>query len=193
MSTTPKLAHVVFQTGQLAEMRDWYCSVLDAHVVFENPGICFITYDEEHHRIALTQPPMEMVRKTPVTACAHHTAFTFDRIDDLLERYVELRDKGITPAVCIAHGVTTSLYYQDPDGNFVEMQIDNFAEPADATEYMHGPEYTEDAIGPAFDPEQLLTDHRGGAPIEEVTSRAWAIRAGLPNPLPILAGAGAPV
>ncbi|WP_372348618.1 hypothetical protein [Streptomyces sp. KL116D] len=25
-----------------------------------------------------------------------------------------LRDKGVTPAVCIAHGVTTSMYYRDP-------------------------------------------------------------------------------
>ncbi|WP_372348784.1 hypothetical protein [Streptomyces sp. KL116D] len=33
------------------------------------------------------------------------------------------------------------------------MQIDNFADPDDATGYMRGPEYSEDAVGPAFDPE----------------------------------------
>ena len=32
----------------------------------------------------------------------------------------------------IQHGVTTSLYYEDPDGNFAEMQIDNFATPGEA-------------------------------------------------------------
>jgi catechol 2,3-dioxygenase-like lactoylglutathione lyase family enzyme len=36
MSSTPKFAHVVFQTGQLPQMRDWYCRVLDAHVVDED-------------------------------------------------------------------------------------------------------------------------------------------------------------
>ena len=35
MSSTPKFAHVVFQTGQLPQMHDWYCRLLDAHVVDE--------------------------------------------------------------------------------------------------------------------------------------------------------------
>jgi hypothetical protein len=36
MSSTPKFAHVVFQTGRLPQMRDGYCKVLDAHVVDED-------------------------------------------------------------------------------------------------------------------------------------------------------------
>ena len=98
----------------------------------------------------------------PTAACVHHVAYTFENIDDLLDRYVLLRDQEITPAVCIAHGVTTSMYYQDPDANFVEMQIDNFATPADATNYMRGPEYAGDSVGPAFDPEAMLAARRGG-------------------------------
>ena len=58
-----------------------------------------------------------MERKSPTTACMHHVAYTFDDLDGLLDRYVLLRDQGITPAVSIAHGVTTSMYYRDPDGN----------------------------------------------------------------------------
>jgi hypothetical protein len=61
-------------------------------------------------------------------------AYTFENVGALLDRYVLLRDQEIAPAVCIAHGVTTSIYYQDPDANFVEMQIDNFSTPADATQ-----------------------------------------------------------
>lgn len=185
---TPKFAHVVFQTGQPAAMRDWYCTVLDGHVVYEDGALTFITFDEEHHRIALLNPPGELERKSPSTACMHHVAYTFADLDDLLDRYVLLRDQGITPAVCIAHGVTTSLYYQDPDGNFVEMQIDNFAEPDDATGYMNGPEYAADSVGPAFDPEALLTARRNGASVEELTNRAWSLRAGLPAPIGVLLG-----
>src|SRR5882724_10750571 len=47
-----KLAHVVFQTNRLKEMSDWYCSVLSGHIVYQNPHLCFVTYDEEHHRVA---------------------------------------------------------------------------------------------------------------------------------------------
>ena len=32
----PKFAHVVFQTGQPEQMRDWYCAVLDGHVVYQD-------------------------------------------------------------------------------------------------------------------------------------------------------------
>jgi hypothetical protein len=99
-----------------------------------------------------------------------------------------LRDNGITPAVCIAHGVTTSMYYQDPDRNFVELQIDRFAEPDQATAYMLGPEYAADSVGPAFDPEELLAARRAGASVEELSDRAWALKSELPNPLEVLMG-----
>ena len=47
-----KLAHLVFQTNRLPAMRDWYCTVLDGHVIYQNPHLSFVTYDDEHHRVA---------------------------------------------------------------------------------------------------------------------------------------------
>ncbi|MBW8487225.1 VOC family protein [Actinomadura parmotrematis] len=185
---TPKFAHVVLQTGQPAVMRDWYCTVLDGHVVYQDDALCFITFDEEHHRIALLTPPGPLERKSPTTACMHHVAYTFDGLDDLLDRYVLLRDRGVTPAVCIAHGVTTSMYYRDPDGNFVEMQIDNFAEPDLATGYMNGAEYAADSVGPAFDPERLLKARKDGAEVDELTARSWSLQEELPDPMGVLLG-----
>ncbi|GJF32422.1 putative biphenyl-2,3-diol 1,2-dioxygenase III [Kitasatospora sp. NE20-6] len=186
--TAPKFAHVVFQTSRPDEMRDWYCAVLDGHTVFQDDALCFLTFDEEHHRVALITPPTPLERKTPATACAHHVAYTFDTLDDLLARYGKLQETGILPAVSIAHGVTTSLYYRDPDGNFVEMQIDNFAEPHEATAYMHGDEYREDSVGPAFDPAAMLTARRAGATVEELTDRAWSLEQNLPDPMLVLMG-----
>ncbi len=190
MSARPKLVHIVFQTSQPKEMIDWYCQVLDAHVVYEDDGLGFITFDEEHHRVAFIKAPVPLERKTPTTAALHHSAYTFATIDDLLDRYVELREKGIRPAVCIAHGVTTSMYYRDPDGNMVELQIDRFATPDEATAYMNGPEYAADSVGPAFDPDQLLEARRAGADVEELSDRAWALKARLPDPMPVLIGVG---
>ncbi|MFG1928664.1 VOC family protein [Cryptosporangium sp. NPDC048952] len=186
--SAPKFAHVVFQTGQAGPMRDWYCTVLDGHVVYGDEALTFITFDEEHHRVALLHPPIPSERKTPATASMHHVAYTFDNLDDLLERYVTLRDKDVLPAVCIAHGVTTSLYYRDPDGNFVEMQIDNFAAPDDATAYMNGSEYAGDSVGPAFDPERMLAARAAGASVEELTVRSWSLQESLPDPMTVLMG-----
>jgi catechol-2,3-dioxygenase len=189
MSTTPKFAHIVFQTSQPEQMINWYCAVLSAHVVYEDDGLGFITFDDEHHRVAFIKAPVALERKTPTTASMHHAAYTFASIDDLLARYVDLRDRGIRPAVCIAHGITTSMYYRDPDGNMVEMQVDRFVEPQQATDYMNGPEYAADSVGPAFDPERLLESRRAGADTEELCDRAWALQAELPDPMPVLIGA----
>ncbi|OYO00876.1 VOC family protein [Enemella evansiae] len=187
MAATPKFAHVVLQTGQPDAMRDWYTGVLDGKVVFADDTLTFIAYDEEHHRVALLHPPIDMQKKTPTTSGMHHVAYTFDSIDTLLDRYQLLRDRGIEPAVCVNHGITTSLYYRDPDRNFVELQID-VLEPEAATEYLNGPDYQEDSIGPAFDPQEMLAARRGGASVDELTARSWAKKFDLPPAIHVMMG-----
>src|SRR5690242_4699594 len=63
---TPKFAHVVLQTSNLEGMRDFYCKLLDGHVVYEGKGLCFVTFDEEHHRIAFLSPPVQLEPKSPM-------------------------------------------------------------------------------------------------------------------------------
>ncbi|MGV9853238.1 VOC family protein [Streptomyces sp. NPDC003442] len=184
MSTRPYLAHVVLQTSRLAEMRNWYNTVLEAHTVHEGHGLCFLTFDDEHHRLALIQPPGQLEKKNPAASGMHHTAYTFDHLDSLLARYAELKEQGITPAAPVQHGVTTSLYYRDPDGNFAELQVDNFRTPDEATAYMEGVEYGEDPVGVGFSPDLMITERRGGTPAEELQTRAWALSTtpDLPSP-----------
>lgn len=180
---TPKFAHVVFQTSQPDAMRDWYCSLLDAHVVYAGHGLTFITFDEEHHRIALAYIP-GLERKSPTAAVVNHVAYTFDTLDDLLDRYLELQSKGIEPWKPVQHGVTTSLYYEDPDGNHVEMQVDNFATADEATAYMEGPEYDADPIGVRFRPELMVEARAAGVSAEQLMTREWATTTSpeLPHP-----------
>jgi len=184
MSVVPKLAHIVLMTGQLPALREWYSTVLGAHVVFENPGLCFLTFDEEHHRLALVSPPVQVTPRTPLTAGMHHSAYTFPSLADLLDRYTELKALGIEPLTPIQHGVTTSLYYRDPDGNLVELQIDNFSKADEATAYMMGPEFASDSLGPAFDPHLMHQSLLAGTPVAELTTRAWALSGpAMPDPM----------
>lgn len=53
MASPSKLAHVVLKTGQLTTMTEWYVRVLEGRVTFANDSLAFLTYDDEHHRIAL--------------------------------------------------------------------------------------------------------------------------------------------
>src|SRR5437899_2582689 len=103
-----KLAHVVFQTNRMKEMRDWYCSVLGGHVIYENPRLSFVTYDDEHHRVAFLDfgplAPRDIETELHVKATEppglHHVAFTFPSMSDFLDNYVRLRDRGVRPFFC---------------------------------------------------------------------------------------------
>src|SRR5689334_7807521 len=103
-----KLAHIVFRTNQLDPMKQWYCTVLGAHVVFENPMIAFLTYDDEHHRIALVNLP-GLEPHGAHTVGTDHVAFTFASLADLLTTYERLKGLEITPYWCVNHGPTTSM------------------------------------------------------------------------------------
>ncbi len=184
MTVTPTFAHVVFQTSNLDGMRDWYCTLLDAHVVYEGHGLSFLTFDDEHHRIALAYIP-DLERKAPNAAYVNHVAYTFPSLDVLLDKYLDLKAKGIEPWKPVQHGVTTSLYYDDPDGNQVEMQVDNFETAAEATAYMEGPEYDADPIGVMYRPELMVEARRAGVSVAELQTRQWALTTSpeLPHPM----------
>lgn len=187
MQARPRLAHFVLQTNQLPVLRAWYMKVLGAHVVYENPAMCFLTFDDEHHRIALFGPPGNvMTDRTPLTIGMAHSAFTFDNLGELVDKYLELKQAGIEPRVPVQHGVTTSLYYRDPDGNMVELQVDNFATPDEATDYMRGAEYGADPIGPSFDADALAREFKAGTPVATLTTRAWAKTTPQVNPFELL-------
>ena len=183
MANTPKFAHAVLMTNRRDAMRDWYCTVLEAHVVYEDLMICFITYDDEHHRLAFLSPPpgAPFAERAGNSVGLMHTAYTFSDLSALLARFETLKARGIEPKVPIQHGVTTSLYYRDPDGQYIEMQVDNFAHAAAATDYMRGTEFASDPVGPVYDPQRMLDDFNQGVPAAQLQTRAWAL-AGPPMP-----------
>ena len=58
----------------------------------------------------------------------HHCAFEYGSFQDLMASFDRMRKEGIEPAFCLDHGMTISLYYRDPEGNFVELQSDIFGD-----------------------------------------------------------------
>ena len=129
-----KFAHFVLRTGQFDRMIEWYRTVLAARVVFRDEHLCFLSYDDEHHRLALINIPGLGVRD-PDAVGTDHVAYSYNDLGELLVTYRRLKAAGILPHWPINHGVTTSMYYRDPDKNRVELQIDNFATVAELDGY----------------------------------------------------------
>jgi catechol-2,3-dioxygenase len=163
-------AHFVLRTSNLPAMRDWYRTVLNARVVHDNGTICFITYDEEHHRLALINVPGLHAPDAESWGLAH-VAYAYRTLGDLLSTYARLRDAGITPVRPINHGPTVSLYYRDPDGNAVELQVDAFRTKAEAAAFFETEDFKDNPIGVLFDPEDLLRRYEHGEPEEALLRR----------------------
>jgi catechol-2,3-dioxygenase len=177
MASPKKLSHLVLQTNRRDEMVDWYCTVLGADLLYQNKFIAFISYDDEHHRVAFVDPG-PLADKAPAegkTARAggevglHHVAFTMGSLDDLADQYLALKDKGIKPHRCVNHGVTTSMYYYDPDRNQVELLFDNFHNARDGRNYMTNRSASDkNPVGIDFDPDEMVARIRKGLDIEEL-------------------------
>jgi catechol-2,3-dioxygenase len=167
-----KLAHVVLRTTaeHFKSMVNFYKTFLSGEASYENDFLSFITYDEEHHRVAIATVP-GTVPKDPKAAGLHHMAFTFGSLEDLALAYRQRKARGILPVWCVNHGVTTSMYYADPDGNQIETQVDAFQTTEEAIAYMESQDFAENPIGVDFDPEELVERLRRGEDHAEILKR----------------------
>ena len=167
-----RLAHIALRTNRLAELVDWYCKVLGAHVAHASDKIAFLTYDDEHHRIALVALQDYPPRDETTRVGYYHTAFAYDSLSDLLGNFVRLRGLGIVPYRSINHGPTVSFYYEDPEGNQIELQVDSFPDAESTNAWLKSDAFKRNPIGIDFDADEMLQKLRDGVPEIELMRRS---------------------
>jgi len=165
-----KLAHMVLRTSRYREQLDWYKTVFAAKTVYQDDRNAFLTYDDEHHRMAILNFP-GLADQPQGAAGIHHIAFTYATLEGLLSNYARLKDLGIIPVVSMNHGPTTSLYYVDPDGNQLELQVENFDTLKESLGFFESKQFAVNPIGVDFDPEDLLRRLRAGEPEADLKRR----------------------
>lgn len=174
------MAHVVLRTSNLAVMQNFYLTFLGARVSHSNAQLSFITYDDEHHRIAIVGIP-STAPKNRHSCGLEHIAFTFPDLSSLMLAYRQRKARGIEPVWCVNHGPSMSLYYKDPDGNMLETQVDSFETAEEANEYMHSASFAENPIGVDFDPEELIEKLQAGEDEARLKKRADIGPRGIPD------------
>jgi catechol 2,3-dioxygenase len=154
-------------------------------VNFRDDVAAWTTNDAANHRIAfLAVPGLRDDGEKVSHNGMHHCAFEYDSFADLMASFDRLRQHGIEPAFCLDHGLTISLYYKDPEGNFVELQSDNFGDWALSAQFMRSsPDFAANPIGTFFDPARVFEKFKAGSDFKALQQ---AIRSGayLPDPLP---------
>jgi len=176
----PKLQHCGLTTGNLEGMLDWYRKVLGMTVNkrVEAPAgspfktVAFASDDEVNHRLSFFETaglPTDAEKNHH--ARVQHIAFEYETLDDLLGTYVRLKNLGIPLLWAADQFIQTALYYEDPDGNIIEMNVDNFADEWTVTEQLKN---LPSRLHVNIDPEKMIAARTEGASDWELHERALA-------------------
>lgn len=144
-------------------MVKWHLDFFGGHITLRNEKAAFIAYDDEHHRLVIVNDLSH--KQTSNRKCAtgiYHVAFTLKSLSELAISYEQKKARGILPHWPVNHGMSTSMYYSDPDGNEFELQVDNFDSPQEARNFMASEEYAMNPIGVDIEVDEFLRRVRSG-------------------------------
>lgn len=174
MTAPSSFCHVVYKTHRYDEMIQWYQKVFEARIQHRDDRLCFLTYDDEHHRMAfLNLGPGEAKNPSaPRNAPGvHHVSYAWKNLGELIDTYKRLKGYGVLPTRPIRHGLTLSLYYDDPDGNNMEFQVDTMT-TEQANAFMAGPAFAKNPIGEVFDPDELVRRYEADQAVDDLIFRS---------------------
>jgi len=176
----PKLQHCGITTGNLDAMLEWYSKVLGlfVHNRVKAPAgspfktVAFATNDEVNHRLSFFEASgVSIDNERERHARVQHIAFEYETLDDLLGTYVRLKKLAMDPLWAADQFFQTAIYYEDPDGNIIELNTNNFANDWTVTEQLR-------ALPPQIhinvDPEKMVAARKAGASPSELHERAVA-------------------
>jgi catechol-2,3-dioxygenase len=171
------ISHYGIRAQRYKEMVQWYKTVFRAKIQHENEFLAFMTFDQEHHRLVIFEDPAT-VDKPANAAGIDHVGYGFASFGDLVANYERLKTEGITPFLPLNHLFTTSLYYKDPDGNEVELSVDNFPTKQECEAFVRSEQMEEigrPPFGYTFDPDELVRLYHQDVP------EATLARIGVPD------------
>ncbi len=122
------LGHVVFYVKELERSLTFYRDVLGFQEVGKALGgrAVALTSGRTHHEILLIEVGDAPAPPSGVRRGLYHIGIKVgESVEELRTAKKELESQGISISGMSDHTVTQSLYLQDPDGNEVEVYVDD--------------------------------------------------------------------
>lgn len=120
----PTLGHVHLRVSNLERAEEFYTGVLGLKVS-ERVGesYVFLSAGTKHHDLALQSADPQAPAPLPGSLGLYHIAFEVPDLPGLAQVYQALLARAI-PVRAVDHGISLALYFEDPDGNGVEVYVD---------------------------------------------------------------------
>lgn len=124
------LGHIVLKVSDLERSVAFYRDILGMREVARHQGVmAFFSLGSNHHDLGLLQIGTDSPPADPGAIGLYHVAFKVgDSLDELRACKADLEAHGVSIFGLSDHGVSQSLYIQDPDGIEIELYVD--ADPA---------------------------------------------------------------
>ncbi len=123
-----ELGHVVFYVTELERSLRFYRDVVgltETGRIFEGRGV-MLTGGRTHHELFLVEVGEQPGPLRGSRRGLYHVGWKVgNSLDALREKYRLLREQGYVITGMSDHTVSQSLYVEDPDGNEVELYVDN--------------------------------------------------------------------
>ncbi|MEA1932168.1 MAG: VOC family protein [Euryarchaeota archaeon] len=116
------LGHVHLKVTDLDRAVEFYTGLLDLAVTERHASFAFLSFGDHHHDLAL-QAHKGASSPPPQSTGLYHVAFELDALAAVGDAYEWLADREITVSP-VDHGISKAIYFDDPDGNGVELYVD---------------------------------------------------------------------
>lgn len=122
----PVLTHAGIYVRDLAKMTRFYTEIMNLHISDRGRGfsmpvnIVFLTADPtKHHQFILAEG-----RSDEGPSTINQLSFKIDTLDQLRTMYQRVKAENVGQLRGINHGNAWSVYFQDPEGNTIEIYMD---------------------------------------------------------------------
>ena len=117
-----RVGHLVIRVRNLEQAKHFYGEILGMQVTDELEGIgVFFRFDDYHHDIGVFKLPENAPGPSKKHVGLAHFALVVDNLGELKTVFQRLKAYQVNILGTADHGVTQSVYFEDPDGNEVEV------------------------------------------------------------------------
>ena len=130
-----RVGHVVLNVKNVEASTKFYTEIIGFQIAKQSDTATFLTCGKIHHDLALFQSKQPDV-KIKDGLGLNHMALQVEDFDMLTKYYNALTTNNIAIDRTTDHGMTSSIYLEDPDGNGIELFCNNQENPADGLAIM---------------------------------------------------------